>query len=116
MHELSILEGMIQGIQEEARTQGFHRVLQVRLEVGRLAGADVEALRFAFEAASQDTLAEGALLEIIELPGKGVCRTCGHEVEIEQRFDLCPACGVGFVSVTGGTELRIKDIDVEGEG
>jgi hydrogenase nickel incorporation protein HypA/HybF len=113
MHELSILEGMIQGIQEEALAAGFARVVQVRLEVGKLSGAEVEALRFAFEAVSQDTLAEGASLDILELPGTGLCQDCGAQVEIEARFDLCPACGEGFVTVTGGTELRIKDIDVE---
>ena len=113
MHELAILEGMIQGIQEEAQAGGFARVVQVRLEVGRVSGAEVEALRFAFDAVSQDTLVEGATLEILELPGTGQCQDCGAEVELEARFDLCPACGDGFVTVTGGTELRIKDIDVE---
>ena len=113
MHELAILEGMIQGIEEAASLQGFKRVAGVRLEVGRLSGAEVEALRFAFEAASQDTLVEGASLEIIQVPGTGSCQDCGAEVEIQARFELCPACGQGFVVVTGGTELRIKDIDVE---
>jgi len=113
MHELAILEGMIQGIQEEAQARGFSRVLQVRLEVGRLSGAEVAALRFGFDVAAQDTVVEGAELEIIEIPGSGLCHACGAEVEIQARFDLCPACGDGFVTVTGGTELCIKDIDVE---
>lgn len=115
MHELSLLEGMIQGLEEEARVRGFGRVSQIRLEVGRLCGAEVEALRFAFDPATQDTLADGAVLEIIEIPGTGICRACGREVEIDARFDLCPACGEGFVDVTGGTNLRILDIEVEGE-
>ena len=113
MHELSLLEGMVLGIQEEALRQGFSRVCQVRLEVGRLSGADPEALRFAFGPATEGTLAEGAHLEIIDCPGVGLCQDCRQEVEIEARFDLCPACGMGFVDVTGGTELRIKDVDVE---
>ena len=113
MHELSILEGMVQGIQEAARTQGFLRVAHVRLEVGRLSGADPEALRFAFQSATLDTVAEGATLEILDLPGTGLCRSCGREVEVEARFDPCPVCGEGFVDLTGGTELRLKDIDVE---
>ena len=113
MHELSLLEGMIQGLQEEARDRGFGRVHQIRLDVGRLAGVDVEALRFAFGPATEGTLAEGAELVILESLGTGRCRTCGAEVEIEARFDPCPACGEGFVDVTGGTALRIKDIDVD---
>jgi hydrogenase nickel incorporation protein HypA/HybF len=74
---------------------------------------EIEALRFAFGPATEDTLAEGAELVIIEIPGAGLCRVCGAEVEVETRFDACPACGEGFVDVTGGTELRIKDLDVE---
>lgn len=114
MHELSLLEGMLQGLEEEARSQGFRRVVQIRLEVGRLSGAEVEALRFAFGPATQGTLADGAELEILEVPGAGVCRACGREVEIEARFDPCPACGEGFVDVHRGAAIRILDIDVEG--
>lgn len=113
MHELSLMEGMVQGIQEEALRQGFSRVHQVRLEIGRLAGVEVEALRFAFGPATQGTLIEGALLEILELPGRGVCQACGEEVEVEARFDLCPACRQGFVALASGTEVRVKDLDVD---
>ena len=113
MHELSLLEGMVQGLQAEARREGFARVHQVRLEVGQLSGAEPEALRFAFGPATEGTLAEGAELVILLVPGTGLCRACGAEVEIEARFDPCPACGEGFVDVTGGTELRIKDLDVD---
>ena len=113
MHELSLLEGMIQGLQQEARDRGFVRVHQIRLEVGRLSGVEVEALRFAFGPATEDTLAEGAELVIIELPGMGLCRVCGAEVEVDSRYEACPVCAEGFVDVTGGTELRIKDLDVE---
>jgi hydrogenase nickel incorporation protein HypA/HybF len=113
MHELSLMEGMVQGIQEEALRQGFGRVHQVRLEVGRLAGVELEALRFAFGPVTEGTLLEGADLEILELPGRGICQACGHEAEIEARFDLCPKCGEGFMALTSGTELRVKDLDVE---
>jgi hydrogenase nickel incorporation protein HypA/HybF len=113
MHELSLLEGMVQGLEEEGQAKGFGRVVRIRLEVGRLSGAEVEALRFAFGPATEGSLAEGAALEIIERPGTGLCRACGREVEIEARFEACPACGDGFVDVTGGLELRIKDIEVE---
>ena len=113
MHELSLMENLVQGIQESALTQGFRRVLQVRLEVGRLSGVEVEALRFAFGPATETTIMAGAHLEILELPGQGICQTCGAEVEVEARYDLCPTCGEGFVSLVSGTELRVKDLDVE---
>ena len=113
MHELSLMEGMVQGILEAAARQGFSRVHQVRLEVGRLAGVEVEALRFAFGPVTEGTLIEGAQLEILELPGLGLCQTCGQEVEIKARFDLCPACGEGFVALASGTAVCVKDLDVD---
>ena len=113
MHELSLMEGMVQGIEEAAQRQGFGKVHQVRLEVGRLAGVELEALRFAFGPTTEGTILEGARLEIIELPGLGVCQACGAGVEIEARYDPCPACGNGFVTLSSGTELRVKDLDVE---
>jgi len=113
MHELALMEGMVQGIQEEALRQGFSRVHQVRLEVGRLAGVEVEALRFAFGPATEGTVCEGATLEILEVPGRGRCQACGREVGIQARFDLCPLCGEGFVALTSGTEMRVKDLDVD---
>ena len=113
MHELSLMEGMVEGIQAEALRQGFSRVHQVRLEVGRLAGVEIEALRFAFDPTTEGTILAGAHLEILELPGRGVCQSCGQEVEVEARFELCPVCGEGFVALTSGTELRVKDLDVD---
>lgn len=113
MHELSLMESLVQGIQAEALRQGFSRVHQVRLEVGRLAGVELEALRFAFDPATEGTVAEGATLEILEIPGAGSCQACGAEVEVEARFDLCSRCGDGFVALAQGLELRVKDLDVE---
>ncbi len=113
MHELSLLEGMVQSLEAEARDRGFTRICRIRLEVGRLSGVEVEALRFAFGPATEGTLADGAELEILDCPATGTCRDCGAEVEIEARFDPCPACGTGFVALSGGTELKLKDLDVE---
>lgn len=113
MHELSLMEGMVADLEAEAANQGFARICRIRLEVGRLSGVEVEALRFAFGPATEGSLAEGADLEILEIAGTGRCQACGAEVEIAARFDPCPTCGDGFVQVSGGTELRIKDLDVE---
>ena len=113
MHELSLLEALIQDLEDARRGQGFRRVVEVHLEVGRLAGADPEALRFAFEGATPGTVAEGAALVLVEVPGRGHCRACGRDVAVEARFLPCPVCGAAAVTLTGGTELRLKEIVVE---
>ncbi len=112
MHEMSLCEGVLQVLQQSAEKEGFRRVKTVWLEIGALAGIEVEALRFSFDVVMKGSLAEGALLEIIDLPGQAWCMPCAQQVTIGQRFDACPRCGSYQLQVTGGDEMRIKELEV----
>lgn len=113
MHEMSLCEGVLQVLQDTARSQGFARVTTVWLEIGELAGVEIEAMRFGFDAVMHGSLAEGAQLQIIEVPGSAWCMQCAKTVPVAQRFDACPECGGYQLQVTGGEELRIKELEVE---
>lgn len=113
MHEMSLCEGVLQVLEEQARAQQFSRVKTVFLEIGELAGVDPEAMRFGFDVVMKGTLADGAALQIIHLPGRAWCLPCGKEVHVAQRFEPCPACGGYQLQVTGGDELRVKELEVE---
>lgn len=113
MHEMALCESILQTLEAEARRQGFERVRTVRLEIGRLATVEPEALRFSFEVVTRDSLADGARLEIIEIPGSAWCMHCAQTVDIARRFDECPLCGGYQLQVTGGDEMRIKELEVE---
>ncbi len=113
MHEISLCEGVLQILEEQAQSQGFRQVKRVWLEIGALAGVDTEAMRFGFDAVMRGTLADGALLEIIDLPGNAWCMPCGRSVPVKARFDACPDCGSYQLQVTGGDEMRIKELEVE---
>lgn len=113
MHEMSIAEGIVQILEEQAGEQGFTRVRTVWLEIGPLAAVESQALLFCFEAVARHTLAEQARLEILELPGQAWCLGCSQTVAIRQRYDTCPQCGSHHLQVTRGDELRIKELEVE---
>ncbi|TAN50081.1 MAG: hydrogenase maturation nickel metallochaperone HypA [Methylococcaceae bacterium] len=113
MHELSLCQSIIDTIEAEARKQHFSRVRSVRLEIGALAGVDPEALRFGWEVVNAGTPAEGAALDIIGLPGAAWCFECQDTVEVEQYYDPCPHCQSHKLQVTGGQQLKIKELDVE---
>ena len=113
MHEMSLCESILGIVEDEAQRQGFKRVVRVRLEIGALAGVEIEAMRFGFDAVTRGSLAEGAVLEIIELPGTAWCLPCGRQVEVARRFDACPLCGGYQLQVTGGEAMRIRDLEVE---
>ena len=113
MHEMSICESIISVIEQQALVQQFNKVRRVRLEVGPLAGVELEALRFSFDVVCKGGLAEGAALDVIELPIDAWCMKCAKKVIVKQRYDACPECESYQVQITGGDELRIKDMEVD---
>lgn len=113
MHEMALCESLRTAMEESARTSGFARVRRVRLEIGRFAGVEIEALRFGFDVVMRGSLADGAELVIMEKPGQAWCFACDETVEIDDRLDPCPRCGGDRLHATGGTEMTIKDLEVE---
>lgn len=113
MHEMSLCEGILQVLQDHAKSQGFERVKTVWLEIGALSAVEPEAMRFCFDAVMRNTLADAARLEIIAVPGEAWCAQCGKTVQVEQRFDACPECGSCQLQVTGGEDMIIKELEVE---
>jgi hydrogenase nickel incorporation protein HypA/HybF len=112
MHEMSLAEGVLQLIEVKAREQDFSKVEAVWLEIGELAGVELDAMRFCFDAVTRGSIAEGAQLAIITTPGTGWCRACAITVPLHEVFDACPRCGGHPVQVTGGTEMRVKELAV----
>ena len=113
MHEMALMAGMLEIIQSSAAEQGFTKVNKVVLEIGRLAGVEPEAMRFAFDVGTQDSLAEGAELEIEETPGTGLCPGCQKESPLEAFYDPCPYCATVPMRILTGREMRIKFLDVD---
>ncbi|HIP68881.1 MAG TPA: hydrogenase maturation nickel metallochaperone HypA [Chromatiales bacterium] len=113
MHEMSLCEGVLQVLQNEAKSQGFNKVLAVWLEIGDLSSVEPEAMLFSFEVVSRNSLADGAKLKIINVPGSAWCMQCSKTVTVKQRFDECPDCGSYQLQVTAGDEMKIKELEVE---
>jgi hydrogenase nickel incorporation protein HypA/HybF len=115
MHEASLAGSILKLVEDAALREGFRRVSSVRIEAGRLAGVEVEALRFTLGALAPGTCLEGAQFDIDEPPGLARCLDCRQSVAMEQRGDPCPCCGGFRLQPTGGTELRVVDLIVHDE-
>ena len=113
MHEVSLVESIVELVEEERRRQDFSRVRMVRLAVGALGHAEPEALRFCFGAVTRGTIVDGARLEIETVAGEGWCSGCRRTVPLEDRFAMCPVCGTAQVQMTAGDELRLTEMEVE---
>jgi Zn finger protein HypA/HybF involved in hydrogenase expression len=67
-----------------AAASGGARITRVVLEIGKLSAVLPDAVRFCFDAATEGTVAEGAELEIIEVPGAEL-RIKAMEVQRQQQ-------------------------------
>ncbi len=64
MHELSIAEELLQIIIKKASQLGIGKIEQINLKIGEFSGILPDALVFAFEMLSKDTITDGARIEI----------------------------------------------------
>lgn len=112
MHEMSLAEGVMQIVEDSASREGFSSVRAVRLEIGELAGVEIDALRFCFDVVTRGTVADGARLEIERTSGAAWCMRCAKTVPVAARLDPCPECGTHQLQVCAGTEMRVKDLEV----
>ena len=113
MHEMALAEGVREIVDDAARSGGARRVAAVRLEIGRLANVEIDALRFAFEVVKRGSLADSARLEIVERVGLAWCMCCSEVVSIGALGDACPTCGHHQLQVTGGDRMRVLEIEVD---
>lgn len=114
MHELSIVEALIEQVDRELHRAGQNgRVVELNLAVGRLSGVNSGSLRFAFELLSPGSVVEGAQMNITEPKAACRCRDCGHTEPIEELLAQCPNCGSGNVVIEGGRELVLDSIELE---
>lgn len=108
MHELGIA---MQVVETVVARSGGARVTRVVLNVGMLTAVSPDSLLFCFDLATAGTQAEGAALEIRQLPGRARCRACAAEFALERPFGRC-ACGESDLDWLTGEELEVFEMEV----
>lgn len=109
MHELGITQNIVAIVTEHAQGTKVSRVV---LEIGKLSAILPDAVRFCFDICTKDTVLEGAILEIREIPGLAKCRQCSAEIALDKPFGIC-SCGSVQLDLITGEELKVKEIEIE---
>lgn len=114
MHELSIIQSVVEAVTESAAAYPGARVVEVRLRVGALAAVVEDSLQFCYGIATDGTPLAGSRLVVRTLPVVVHCARCASEVELEsvQSF-RCPRCGEPASDLRQGRELEIDSIEIE---
>ncbi len=114
MHELSIVEALVEQAQKGLKRSGHEgRIIRLDLIIGRLSGVSSDSIRFACDLLSSNTPLEGAEIHISEPGATCRCRACDAQIEIDELAWQCPQCSSGDVSIEGGRELLLQSIEIE---
>ena len=113
MHELGIMTGVIHSVEEVAKQNNAREVLLIKMSIGEMTEAMEDALQFAFEVASIDTLCEGAKLEVNIIAPKSRCDECGLEFEHNRFIRTCPECDSLATTLLSGREMQIDSIEID---
>lgn len=114
MHELSIVESVLTAALKN--TPAGQRITRIGMRIGVLTNVVPEALEFAFEVATKDTLAAGAVLDVDYIPVGCRCERCQTEFEVADFNYLCPGCQSSSGALIRGNELQLSFIEVEEDG
>ena len=115
MHELSLVQSLLEMLEEQAQKTPFEKVSSLLLSFGRLSCIDPQALQFAFSVQSRGTRAEEAALRFDIRPVTVYCLNCEKELSPPSFSGECPACGGVEVLLTGGTEeMKLIEMEVDG--
>ncbi len=115
MHEISLVDGLLQQLRELAAANQAGKIIKVIMEVGPLSGIVADSFRFGFDILSaDDDLFRGAEL-VLEIPPVSYrCSDCGHVViTAGETPGECAKCGELFLIPQGGDDLILRQVEME---
>jgi hydrogenase nickel incorporation protein HypA/HybF len=115
MHELNICVNLIRILEDKVHQAllPVSRIKTVWLEIGQLAGIDLDAIRFSFPIAAAHSLAKDATLEIKTQAGSAYCHRCDKNVTLASLLTPCAICGQYNYTILEGKSLRIIKMETE---
>ena len=113
MHEVSIVEALLETVRAEMRSRPGSIVRAVRIRVGSLRLVDPAVLKFSYAAAVRDTTLAGSQLAIQQVEASARCDVCSLEFPVEESWFECPRCHSLNARLLNGDELLLTSLEIE---
>jgi hydrogenase nickel insertion protein HypA len=111
VHEYSIVQSLIERVEEEARSRGAVSILRVSVRIGELSGVETELLETAYATFREVTVCREADLLVHAVPARWACRLCGRAIGRGEILS-CPDCG-SPARLVEGDEILLERIEME---
>ncbi len=115
MHEFSIVSAIMEQVMDLAQKHNARIVTEVQLDVGQLKQIVSEVMQTAWESATKETLAEGSILIMTEIPIIVKCKSCGQSWQAEVDDFMCKQCQVVDMDLISGDEIILKSVSLEND-
>ena len=112
MHELSIVQNILEIASQEMKKAKAEKVDQIDLDIGMLSGIEMDAFLFAWDACLSNTIMATTKRNINRIPAIAKCSACSHVFETEDYFAQCPDCGEYLTTLIQGKELKVRSLVV----
>lgn len=115
MHEISLVQGLLQQLHDIAAQHNTSRVLKVTMVIGPLSGVVVDSFTFGFDILTkEDELVKDAKLEILIPEVVYRCSNCNSQQKTAgQRPEQCDSCGDTLLIAEDGSDLILQQVEME---
>lgn len=113
MHEFSLVRSLLEQVDDIVASQGGRAALEVRVEIGPLAGVEPFLVTEAFHQLFSQSRAAGANLVVDEVPLTARCANCNMDFSVQEFRFVCPRCESREIIVMGGDQFRLMSVTVD---
>jgi len=108
MHEIGYCEGVLDAVERRAAGRP---VARVGVRVGALHRVEPGAFEQSFQLVAAGGVADGATTEVVTIPARASCRSCGADFQAADAAPACSTCGSPAVDVAGGDEVVLEWVE-----
>ena len=114
MHELGIMNDVLETALRVAEKNGGKRVVKIVLKIGAMSGVVPKYVQSFFKMIAKDTIAADAEIEIIIDPAIYLCYECGTKTRYTKpdRKYVCDNCNGELLRLLSGYGFQISSVAI----
>lgn len=114
MHEITLCQNAVEIMEQFGQQHQARRITAVWIEIGAFSCVEPDAVRFCFDLACRETLAEGCELHLSLPAAESWCHRCQQSITLlSPGMLLCPQCGGRDLRVVASDGMKINRIEIE---
>ena len=112
MHEYSVVQALLEQVQELATQNEATEVTKVIVKIGVMSGVEPHLLEVAFETFKEKTICQNAHFIMNIQPLVLNCQSCHSKSEVQTAHYCCPQCESLNVNVDDGEDMYLMSLEM----